>query len=675
MHTPHIFFKLSLAALLAGLLALPGPPQARAATIGVTTLADALPADGACSLREAVQAANADAPVDACPAGQGADTIVLPAGRFLLTLAGSGEAGDLDITSAITITGVDKNTTVIDGGALGDRILEVHPGARLVLASLALEHGGSAASGLSGGAIYSAGATTLSGIELAFNAAGGFGGAIVSASGALTLTTTIVRDNQAGAAGGIASLAGRLTISDSIINNNTANQGAGGGLYSLGELSVRSSWVHDNGAVADGGGIYSRATAIISNTILDSNLALGDGGNLYSGAADESATLALASSELRAGQARYGGGLFNQGRLDVGSVSLALNSATLGGAIYSAALTATVRLLNVTLAANTQQTPAAGAAITNAGAALQLGNTIVGVNGPGDSCAGPISSAGYNIDAGASCGLGAPGDLPSTDPLLGALPAAAQAPATFPLLAGSPALNAGSNLLCAPRDIAGRPRPHGLACDIGAYERNTGPAAIGESYTVAEDSVLTLAAPGLLANDADPETDSLQVARASWPTLGALVLGSNGAFQYTPPANFFGSDQFAYRVGDGALSSETVVVHLTITPVNDPPVAGRDSGPAIAGSAPRVIASASLLANDSDLEGDWLIMIAAGPRSSAGARAELAGDGVRYTPALGYRGPDSFSYRVGDGHGGSATGVVTVDVQTYWRFIPVATRH
>src|SRR5689334_10135263 len=82
---------------------------ADATVIPVNTTADGLSVDGNCTLREAVVAANTDAAVDACPAGAGADTIQLPAGVYLLTLAGAGEdaaaTGDLDLNADVSITG------------------------------------------------------------------------------------------------------------------------------------------------------------------------------------------------------------------------------------------------------------------------------------------------------------------------------------------------------------------------------------------------------------------------------------------------------------------------------------------------------------------------------------------------------------------------------------------
>src|SRR5689334_6861016 len=118
-----------LLVLAAGVLTV-GAASARAATIDVTVAADAVAADGRCSLREAITAANTDAAVfpDAgeCPAGQFADTIVLPAGTFTLAIAGTGEdanaSGDLDVLSALTLVGAGAGATTIDADGK-DRVL------------------------------------------------------------------------------------------------------------------------------------------------------------------------------------------------------------------------------------------------------------------------------------------------------------------------------------------------------------------------------------------------------------------------------------------------------------------------------------------------------------------------------------------------------------------------
>src|SRR5690349_15680223 len=108
----------------------PSPANA-ATTITVTTTADELTNNGNCSLREAIQAANRDVRVDACPAGSGADTITVPAGTYALTLGGrlddAGLTGDLDISGNLTINGAGASRTVLVGQSapVPDRVLDI----------------------------------------------------------------------------------------------------------------------------------------------------------------------------------------------------------------------------------------------------------------------------------------------------------------------------------------------------------------------------------------------------------------------------------------------------------------------------------------------------------------------------------------------------------------------
>src|SRR4051812_29745241 len=137
------------AALLLGILAFPG--GALAATITVNTTDDSLAADGKCSLREAVNAANADAGGD-CAAGSGSDTIALPSGTFKLTIAGAGEdanaTGDLDLNSPIPIGGAGCGGTTVDGNQI-DRVFDVGGARTATLQGLTVT-GGRTADGVDG---------------------------------------------------------------------------------------------------------------------------------------------------------------------------------------------------------------------------------------------------------------------------------------------------------------------------------------------------------------------------------------------------------------------------------------------------------------------------------------------------------------------------------------------
>lgn len=96
---------------------------------------------------------------------------------------------------------------------------------------------------------------------------------------------------------------------------------------------------------------------------------------------------------------------------------------------------------------------------------------------------------------------------------------------------------------------------------------NTAPAAAGDAYTVDEDSVLNVAAPGVLANDTDAENDPLTAVLDSGPSHGALDLNSDGSFTYTPNPNYTGTDSFTYRANDGAVDSDSATVTITVLEV------------------------------------------------------------------------------------------------------------
>ncbi len=96
---------------------------------------------------------------------------------------------------------------------------------------------------------------------------------------------------------------------------------------------------------------------------------------------------------------------------------------------------------------------------------------------------------------------------------------------------------------------------------------NDAPEVVGESYTLDEDSTLTVtAALGVLANDSDIEDEPLTATIVSSPAHGALTLNADGSFEYVPAAEFSGFDSFSYLVSDGIANSNVAVVDLEIIP-------------------------------------------------------------------------------------------------------------
>ena len=104
---------------------------------------------------------------------------------------------------------------------------------------------------------------------------------------------------------------------------------------------------------------------------------------------------------------------------------------------------------------------------------------------------------------------------------------------------------------------------------------NDAPVAEDDTYTVDEDAVLTVAAPGVMENDSDVDGDALSVSLRSNVSNGTLTLISDGSFTYTPNANFNGTDSFTYNLNSSPQPmsgwTDWATVTITVTPVNDAP--------------------------------------------------------------------------------------------------------
>ncbi|MGE0746706.1 MAG: cadherin-like domain-containing protein, partial [Rhodospirillales bacterium] len=189
---------------------------------------------------------------------------------------------------------------------------------------------------------------------------------------------------------------------------------------------------------------------------------------------------------------------------------------------------------------------------------------------------------------------------------------------------------------------------------------NVAPVAVGDLAAVNEDSALVISAASLLGNDTDADGDALVITGFGQPAHGTLVDNGDGTFTYTPASNYAGADAFTYTVADGNGGTATGTVTLAVNPVNDAPVAVTDVVAATMSNAV-VISAASLLGNDTDAEGDTLSVTSVG--NPAHGTLVNNGDGTyTYRSNWNYTGPDSFTYTVSDGHGGTTKGTVTVNV-------------
>ena len=397
----------TVAMLAAVSLAGAGAQAAHAASFAVDSTADAVdvrPGDrlcrtaaATCTLRAALQEANAT---------DGADTVVVPPGRYGLASVPFPEAGfpferdagngDLDITDALTIRGAGARETTVDGGGL-DRVFSIGTSTTAFISDMTITGGdptgGGTATGIGmGGAVFNQGTVALDRLRLVANTADGGGAVFSTPRTFITIRDSLLADNRAVEGGAIRFDSGGEVVNSTITGNV---------LVTRAEAALLPDEISGYG-----GGIDHRGgndVAIVNSTITN-NHAIKAGGGVNSG----------------------------QGYVPV-SPDVALGR---------------VRLRNSIVAGNTDEEGPSDCHVS----------------------AQVIESTGHNLDSDGSCFLTSRRDLPGRDPLLGPLADNGGPSETAIPLAGSPAIDAGAADGCPQRDQRGVARPQRSACDIGAAE-------------------------------------------------------------------------------------------------------------------------------------------------------------------------------------------------------------
>jgi hypothetical protein len=186
------------------------------------------------------------------------------------------------------------------------------------------------------------------------------------------------------------------------------------------------------------------------------------------------------------------------------------------------------------------------------------------------------------------------------------------------------------------------------------------PTARDDGATTFEDTSVIVA---VRSNDSDAEGDPLTITSVTQGARGSVTILPEGTVLYTPQPNFFGTDTFLYTITDGVVGSDgvtgssTAAVTVTVQPLNDAPTAVNDSAVTRRNTSVEV----NVLANDSDVEGSPLTVTGVDAAAN-GTVTILSGGRVRYTPATGFEGVDSFSYQISDGEGGTASAEVTITI-------------
>jgi large repetitive protein len=199
---------------------------------------------------------------------------------------------------------------------------------------------------------------------------------------------------------------------------------------------------------------------------------------------------------------------------------------------------------------------------------------------------------------------------------------------------------------------------------------NLPPMAAADGYIVAEGGTLNIAAPGVMANDADPEGFPTSAALVSAPTRGVLTFNADGSFGYVHDGSSTTSDTFTYQITDGLLTSAIATVTITVTQINDAPVAVGDNY-AVTQGGTLTVSAPGVLGNDTDEEGSPLTaLLVTGPASAASFTLNSDGSfSYQHDGSAGVT--DSFTYRANDGTDDSNIATVTIAI-TAVNQVPVA---
>ena len=417
-----------------------------AATITVDTLADELNADGDCSLREAVQAANTNAAVDACTAGAaGLDTVVLPAGVIPLSVT-------ISVSDAVIVRGAGRASTTINRGAANAFNGPAVVGATLTLEDLSVV-----------GSVNTGGAQAIVVTRVDFS--GLIGTMVNTLDGSITITDATL------SGGGVNSSGGAVTVAGTPIT--------GGG------VNTSSGAIALTGTTIGGGGVNSSSGAV---TLVDSSVTNAPGNGINTSTGAISLTRSLVSGSADTG-------------VNSSSGAIALTNSTVSGndgGIYGG--TSAIMLDAVTVTLN--DVDGEGIGLDTSSGTISMTHTIVA--GHSQDCDVAATTAQYSLDSDGSCGLAGAGNLPGTDPLLGPLANNGGPTLTHLPQAGSPAIDSGSNGLCQAvdqRDVARPIDGNGDAtatCDMGAVEagarRPPPPSIVQPVPTLSDWALTTLAA-------------------------------------------------------------------------------------------------------------------------------------------------------------------------------------
>ena len=490
----------------------------------------------------------------------------------------------------------------------------------------------------------------------------------VPGSTPLTLNTLTITNGKPSSAcngdsasgGGLYSL-GALSVVNSTFSSNSALSGYGGGILCTGQVTVINSTFSSNSAGFDGGGINTYPQITVTNSTFASNSTLGDGGGILTNGAVTVSNSTFSDNKAY-GTGSGGAGIFTNGAVTVTNSTFANNLATAGTSSAGIVSGGAVMVTNSTFANNSAPSGHAGA-IYSLGK-VTITNTIITKStaslGAFACGGGPATSTNSLIDD-STCGTSL-----GTVTGLGTLANNGGPTQTMALLAGSNAIDAVPAGQCTvATDQRGYGRPAGALCDIGAYEYGAvapAPASLSSGGAVTYGPVLQSCYQpnGSLVSSVKINVPSV-TANGVAASIFCQILTDPSQYNVTNQAVTLAIDVFALTAGGQSVTAFSTPVQVCL----------QGSGALLfrdATGAPRVTVSLQAISNGGytcgSIPNAGTVILIAGAALSAGALDGSAAavshtlTGCLVTTLYGlniHRAPDINSDAVGSGVAANVT--------------------
>src|SRR4051794_1371481 len=523
-----------------------------------------------CTFRKALFSANNDssAAYPQCISGSGLDTIVFDS-PFTITMAiaradqADGEtSGDFNITQSLIIEG---GGTIIDGAAL-DRVFHIigtpATPVTVTIRNMWIRNGRGVEGG--GGILVDGATVNLENVTISGSVASAEdgGGIKVVNGGTLNMTNCTITGNHTVVHGGAIAIDDSLasvTITSSTITGNSGGfSNTSGGIHNTGSCSLRNTIVAGNSGVdtpnltgtftSNGYNIVGDFGTIVGNPVITATT----GDQFHVNVAD-----------LHLGPLQNNGGLVPTLELQAGSIAFDKG--------HSSGSTTDARGLTrpCDLAAVTNATGGDGGDV----GAFEVQGACAGTNTDPDAVEDNptiLEDSGANIISVLANDTDAEGDtLSITAVTQGAHGSVANNGTSCSY---TPAANFFGSDSFTYSISDGNGGSDTATVNVTVQNVNDPPVATGNSYTINQDTVLNVAAPGILGDDTDIDGDALTATLVSAPSHGSVTLNADGSFAYTPAPHFAGSDSFTYQAFDGTANSNSATVSITVVDTEPPAV-------------------------------------------------------------------------------------------------------